>query len=146
MSNTEKIAEPSIELEARMAEAEDAEWEGPALPDPYVLTVPEESANRCVVGAECVAEQNGEGALIGWHLDVIQDTYDSGAEALRWFTGFLVDGRWVMCEDCTGFYECAELTHEDGKWVWIDPKVEGPSIRWTGPIPVDLTKGCDCDQ
>ena len=96
------------------------------LPEGVTLEVDEDS---CVVGVECagariVASGLGKppeygGAPIGFGLREDPETgYDVGV----WNSAWLVDDRWVMCEDCACAYEDGDLRYVDGEWVWKDAK------------------------
>lgn len=79
-------------------------------------------ANTCAAGRECCAynetTKRPRPAPVGYWLDSVFGTYDDEREVVRW-SGWLVDGRWVVCEDCANSIVDGDLSvSPDGVWTW----------------------------
>jgi hypothetical protein len=96
-------------------------WSGPDLPEPFDLNEPERPENACSAGADCAAATATGGYPVGYHLAEVSDQWDSGREEVQWFACWVVDGRWILCEDCAACEDDGELTITDeGEFIWSD--------------------------
>lgn len=78
--------------------------------------------HSCAAGAECCSyvpdDYRPRPASVGAYLTGHEDTYGAEQEYVTW-NAWLVDGRWVVCEDCAGAIECGDLgVTPDGVWTW----------------------------
>lgn len=72
---------------------------------PVIVTEPGQEPRPC-------------GAAVGWVLREVQDTYDSGYERLSLSGDCVVDGFWVVCEECGE--GLSDPDHDDG-WSFVAP-------------------------
>lgn len=95
-------------------------WDGPHLPVGYDF-VAMDGPNECGAKAECGNQQvvfrRGDeirhaAVNLGWGEGSEDDDY--GRPTFVWVTPFLIDEKWVVCEDCCINIEAGDLVEVDG--------------------------------